>query len=135
MGPSQLKPASIRKFLIVARQSSEGGHGMSAAECISRDQLDRALPFQVAVDLFDGQDTEGALRRLFCTNLDTGPGHKTAVVHELEKYIFCFANLRDANSFRSQFGGKLILASSFRTVGLGLPQRKTAVEDRTSPAV
>ena len=79
----------------------------------SRTMLDTALPYQVAIDLSDGDGDEGALRRLYCRNLNIGPGHESAVVQEIAKYIFCFANLPDANRFRSQFGGKL-LASSLR---------------------
>ena len=52
---------------------------MSATECISREMLGNALPYQVVVNLSDGD--EGTLRRLFCTNLNIGPGHETAVVH------------------------------------------------------
>jgi hypothetical protein len=96
---------------------------MTAPERITREMVDNALPYQVAVNHSDGDGTEGTLRRLYCTNLNIGPGHETAIVHDLEKYIFCFANLRDANRFRSHFGGKLLLASCLRTVGLGLPPR------------
>jgi hypothetical protein len=94
--------------------------------------LDNALPYQVVVNLSDGDDDAGTLRRLFCTNLNIGPGHETAVVHALARYVFCFANLSDANRFRSQFGGKLVLASCLRTVGFGLPLRKRVAEDHSS---
>ena len=86
---------------------------MSGTDCTDRAILDRALPYQVAVNLSDGDDDEGALRRLYCRNLNIGPGHESAVLHDIARYIFCFANLRDANGFRSHFGGKL-LASSLR---------------------
>jgi hypothetical protein len=107
---------------------------MSATERISREMLDNALPYQVVVKLSDGDDDEGTLRRLFCTNLNIGPGHETAVVHALEKYVFCFANLSDANRFRSQFGGKLLLASCLRTVGLGQPLRNRVAENHRDSA-
>ena len=100
---------------------------MSAVERVSRQMLDCALPYQVAVTLSDGVGTEGTLRRLYCTNLNIGAGHETAVVHDLDKYIFCFANLRDANRFRSQFGGKLS-ASSVRALGLVLPLRNMGAD-------
>jgi hypothetical protein len=109
---------------------------MSATECINREMLDNALPYQVVVNLSDGDDDEGMLRRLFCTNLNIGPGpgHETAVVNALEKYVFCFANLSDANRFRSQCGGKLVLASCLRTVGLGQPLRNRVADNhRDSP--
>ena len=106
---------------------------MSATKCLNREMLDNALPYQVAVNLSDGNGPEGTLRRLYCTNLNIGPGHETAVVHDFGQYLFCFTNLRDANRFRSQFGGKLLLASSLRTVG-HLPLRnRVAEKDRNSP--
>ena len=86
---------------------------MSATACTDRTIFDAWLPYQVAVNLSDGDGDEGALRRLYCRNLNIGSGHESAIVHDIAKYIFCFANLRDANRFRSQFGGKL-LASSLR---------------------
>ena len=108
---------------------------MSATQRITREILDNALPYQVAANRADGDGTEGTLRRLYCTNLNIGPGHETVVVHEFGKYLFCFANLRDANMFRSQFGGKLLLASCIRTVG-HLPLRNTIGEkDRNSPKI
>ena len=88
---------------------------MSATDCTDRALLDTALPYQVAVNLSDGDGDEGTLRKLYCSNLNIGPGHESAVVYDIAKYIFCFANLRDANRFRSQFGGKL-LASPLRMV-------------------
>jgi hypothetical protein len=99
---------------------------MKAMECKDRAMLDNALPYQVAVNLSDGDDDEGTLRRLYCANLNIGPGHESAVVHDIGKYIFCFANLRDANRFRSQFGGKL-LASYLRMV------RQRSRGDETGP--
>ena len=103
---------------------------MSSTERISRDMLDSTLPYQVVVNLSDGDDDEGTLRRLFCANLNIGPGHETAVVHDFVRYVFCFANLSDANRFRSQFGGKLLLASCLRTVGLGLSLRNRVADNQ-----
>jgi hypothetical protein len=71
---------------------------MSTTERVSRETLDSALPYQVAVKLSDGEGTDGTLRRLYCANLNIGPGHSTAVVHELERFMFCFANLVDASA-------------------------------------
>jgi hypothetical protein len=104
-----------------------------SAEPISREVLDNALPYQVVVNLSDGDDDEGTLRRLFCANLNIGPGHETAVVNDVVKYLFCFANLSDANRFRGQFGGKLLLASCLRMVGLGSPLRKKVADKCDSP--
>ena len=100
---------------------------MSAMERVTRRMLDNALPYQVAVNLSDGGNADGTLRRLYCMNLNIGPGHETAIVHDVDKYIFCFADLRDANRFRSQFGGKLWVASSLRLMSLGfLPRNRAA---------
>jgi hypothetical protein len=99
--------SEIKLSLIVVRQDFGEGHRMKATECKDRAMLDNALPYQVAVNLSDGDGDEGTLRRLYCANLNIGPGHESAVIHDIEKYIFCFANLRDANRFRSQFGGNM----------------------------
>lgn len=99
---------------------------MSVTERVTREMLDNALPYQVAVDPADGAGTEGTLRRLFCANLNIGPGHETAVVHDLEQYLFCFADIRDAMRFRDQFGGKLSVASAVRTARFGSLARKRA---------
>ena len=82
------------------------------AETVQNDRaiLDAALPHQVAVDLSYGTGDNGLLRRLYCTNLNIGPGHESAIVRDITSFIFCFADLRDANRFRSQFGGKLLSA-------------------------
>jgi hypothetical protein len=77
----------------------------------NRAVLETALPYQVAVSLTDGDGYVGALRRLYCSNLNIGPGHESAIVHDIAKLIFCFADLCDANRFRSQFGGKLLADS------------------------
>src|SRR3954470_6504611 len=107
--PHRCRP--IKLFLIAVREDSMKGHDMSATDCTDRALLDTALPYQVAVNLSDGDGDEGTLRKLYCRNLNIGPGHQSAVVHDIAKYIFCFANLRDANRFRSQFGGKLLDSS------------------------
>jgi hypothetical protein len=95
---------------------------MSAAVCTDRATLDTALPYQVVVNISDGGGDEGTLRRLYCRNLNIGPGHESAVVHDIEKYVFCFANLRDANRFRSQFGGKMLESSLRRLRQESLPR-------------
>jgi hypothetical protein len=81
---------------------------MGETDGTDRAMLDSALPYQVAVNLADGIGDKGALLRLYCTNLNIGPGHESAIVHNIRSFIFCFADLRDANRFRSQFGGKLL---------------------------
>ena len=108
---------------------------MVATESVSRDAVDNALPYQVVVRLSEGEGTDGALRRLYCANVNFGPGHATAVVHELERFIFCFANLDDASSFCSEFGGNLSIASSARLIGMSRLPRKIVVAKGRNAAV
>ena len=67
-------------FLIVVRQTSIAQRA-DAMESIRRDKLDSDLPYQVAVNLSDGDGADGMLRRLYCANLNIGAGHETAIVH------------------------------------------------------
>ncbi len=73
---------------------------------MSKSQLDRDFPYQIAVpaDRCKGDNREKQTR--FCADLSLAPRLHSVIHDEVTYQVFCFADPQHATSFQDTFGGQ-----------------------------
>jgi|PersoiStandDraft_1058852.scaffolds.fasta_scaffold45380_2 hypothetical protein len=71
----------------------------------TRSQINHDFPHQIALPAIECADQKAELHKLYCANLNFGPGHGSAIIIDGLYAIYCFAHRQDANRFRKNFGG------------------------------